>query len=92
MGPRLFSRGNGALGGEAGTDGVCFNGAATLQSRKFAAVDLDDLILVMLQWGRDSSVAEIAPPAFEVHLPELASMGPRLFSRGNPTMRGAKEK
>ena len=51
MGPRLFSRGNGALGGEAGTDGVCFNGAATLQSRKFAAVDLDDLILVMLSMG-----------------------------------------
>ncbi len=38
----------------------CFNGAATLQSRKCVRRDPTEFGKGMLQWGRDSSVAEMA--------------------------------
>ena len=59
MGPRLFSRGNrdqrpGRLRGYGR-----FNGAATLQSRKCSTLVVVTRKMQGLQWGRDSSVAEI---------------------------------
>ncbi len=82
MGPRLFSRGNGLSipPRNASKDG--FNGAATLQSRKSPQDTPTPAATCRLQWGRDSSVAEIgcSNPALRRL---VASMGPRLFSRGN---------
>ena len=39
-----------------------------------------------LQWGRDSSAAEIRPDRGATCHRGQASMGPRLFSRGNPRL------
>ncbi len=84
-----------------------FNGAATLQSRKWEALrklphcvewaSMGPRLFSrgnwmamrfwrdekLLQWGRDSSVAEMSFPVFGSHHVLHASMGPRLFSRGN---------
>ena len=84
MGPRLFSRGNGTTVSGASESEVSFNGAATLQSRKLT-LHLGAAPRMLLQWGRDSSVAEIVIVTPEVAAEAAASMGPRLFSRGNPS-------
>jgi len=59
MGPRLFSRGNVKTKPFPALCGLSFNGAATLQSRK--SDNIMGLVNVRgrLQWGRDSSVAEM---------------------------------
>ncbi len=141
MGPRLFSRGNCHSGthrrfpdtrfnGAATlqsrkwslgkvlrsyTD-ECFNGAATLQSRKWPPREGAPSKAGKLQWGRDSSVAEIEnqprngvpldkgfngaatlqsrkcfPASLERRKRGVASMGPRLFSRGNEAIEAAIE-
>ena len=108
MGPRLFSRGNAVASGRLPTRGPSFNGAATLQPRKLRdRVDLLQLLWQLqwgrdssaaemqklqikksqrwaLQWGRDSSAAEIRSWLGRIASRLGASMGPRLFSRGNP--------
>ena len=135
MGPRLFSRGEVRPDGQAGAQGIRFNGAAAFQPRRGSylisfkvalqsfngAVAFqprrDDwplcgfLYHAMLQWGRGFSAAE-SHTALTVHnrdtalqwgrgfsaaerrrpfpglRPGRASMGPRLFSRGetHPTL------
>jgi len=82
MGPRLFSRGNpqGPLGRTTGRR--AFNGAATLQSRKYGGGRHREKLWPPLQWGRDSSVAEM-PVIRNSGSAFVPSMGPRLFSRGN---------
>jgi len=64
MGPRLFSRGNLFGRNRWMAQSVAFNGAATLQSRKYGR------LRVQSSAGRPS-------------------MGPRLFSRGNKKKRGS---
>ncbi len=60
-----------------------FNGAATWKSRKEAffawGVRLHNAVL---QWGRDLEVAESGFPGLAMLRVDLASMGPRLGSRG----------
>ena len=83
MGPRLFSRGNRIVAIWRNPEYGCFNGAATLQSRKSAGPRKGPE-WIGLQRGRDSSVAEMM--ALQEHAGTksiFASMGPRLFSRGN---------
>ena len=60
-----------------------FNGAATLQSRKCFHAKSTPSRNGRLQWGRDSSVAEIGTAGRVERGQGMASMGPRLFSRGN---------
>ena len=59
-----------------------FNGAATFRSRKAAAGTGVCSCGMMLQWGRDLSVAE--GPLLQQRRPQQrpASMGPRPFGRG----------
>ena len=82
MGPRLFSRGN-------QEHEVIPRAMRLLQwGRDFSAAEMlltvDTLATAyMLQWGRDFSAAEIALAAMLPLPAEPASMGPRLFSRGN---------
>ena len=64
MGPRLFSRGNiDEAADQRARAAGCFNGAATLQSRKLGVRSYELESAVALQWGRDSSVAEMGRAA-----------------------------
>ena len=59
MGPRLFSRGNYDLSDQTILAQFRFNGAATLQPRKYDNSKAPRHGRVQLQWGRDSSAAEM---------------------------------
>ena len=60
-----------------------FNGAAALQPRKEWLIQCDGYRVFALQWGRGSSAAEgRAVVQVQQHRVGVASMGPRLFSRG----------
>ena len=63
--------------------GTCFNGAATFQSRKYERLCQRRNPDGLLQWGRDFSVAEMQRQRHGRLMARIASMGPRLFSRGN---------
>jgi len=63
--------------------GPSFNGAAAFQPRKSIASILNTPLFGGLQWGRGFSAAEMCYRHTGMHSPRLASMGPRLFSRGN---------
>jgi len=65
-------------------DFVCFNGAAAVQPRKVEVRKPANVGGNRLQWGRGCSAAESIPRCIVCDAPELASMGPRLFSRGKP--------
>ena len=81
MGPRLFSRGNSSP--PRWCTGTCgFNGAAALQPRQRWRVSKPKPDIV-LQWGRGSSAAATRGNAVALDARLGASMGPRLFSRGN---------
>ena len=60
-----------------------FNGAAALQPRKSFHLQPERELDERLQWGRGSSAAEIEWPQYFLSVEGEASMGPRLFSRGN---------
>ena len=66
MGPRLFSRGNNTADTGCTPAEVSFNGAATLQPRKYAGARSGGVRGAMLQWGRDSSAAEILPYLYDL--------------------------
>ena len=88
MGPRLFSRGKDSPSARACRYRSCFNGAAAFQPRK-VAIDLGEhRDGDALQWGRGFSAAERPAVTRLVVDEHLASMGPRLFSRGK--VRGAE--
>ena len=83
MGPRLFSRGNGI------EVNLCRRQSDVLQwGHDFSAVEMPLLQPRsthgwMLQWGHDFSAVEIEMMRLQGRLMFKASMGPRLFSRGN---------
>jgi len=83
MGPRLFSRGNDLK--YQTDDGLtrCFNGATTFQPWKFYSAPVCPMCQELLQWGHDFSAVEILFCPSLPDVPGAASMGPRLFSRGN---------
>ena len=85
MGPRLFSRGNGITRAGSSRSWIsCFNGATTFQPWKCTWLYRSVAQDMTLQWGHDFSAVEIlqSPPRrWPGRRP--ASMGPRLFSRGN---------
>ena len=60
-----------------------FNGAAALQPRKSGVRWPRQPRPKQLQWGRGSSAAEMRSEAKPRRRAGVASMGPRLFSRGN---------
>jgi len=83
MGPRLFSRGNGKGHPAYQARVAGFNGATTFQPWKLLKPATRYYVrLWMLQWGHDFSAVEIFSD-FQAHEAFCASMGPRLFSRGN---------
>ena len=60
-----------------------FNGAAALQPRKLSSRERPRRASRKLQWGRGSSAAETPAWRSSAASWRPASMGPRLFSRGN---------
>ena len=90
MGPRLFSRGMSPPSPPPPDGGAGFNGAAALQPRNGSSSRMRSTFTsIRLQWGRGSSAAEcLAPASRNDHTAALASMGPRLFSRGMHRKRG----
>ncbi len=82
MGPRLGSRGKIPLGSPVKGPIDRFNGAATWKSRKAIEPKIAEVFRALLQWGRDLEVAESGSFTLRVGRFNLASMGPRLGSRG----------
>ena|SRR5947208_6313590 len=84
MGPRLISRGN-SWGTKHNDRKKSFNGAAADQPRKYAPQPA-----ISRRSRRFNGAAADQPRKFEGLRPAdrafLASMGPRLISRGNPRM------
>ncbi len=83
MGPRLFSRGN-----AIGSEDIGRRSAGLQWGRGFSAAEIirctpSSSLPRWLQWGRGFSAAEIAEIDAETVRKKGASMGPRLFSRGN---------
>ena len=62
MGPRRCGRGKSGRARPAATSRSCFNGAATLWSRKASSASGNSWVCNVLQWGRDAVVAESASP------------------------------
>ena len=62
-----------------------FNGAATFRSRKVTLLVIAAGLFLVLQWGRDLSVAEGRGPRRQRRRGPQASMGPRPFGRGRHT-------
>jgi len=60
-----------------------FNGATTFQPWKFDQILRVLEVLLGLQWGHDFSAVEMALNLYISAIKRGASMGPRLFSRGN---------
>ena len=58
MGPRPFGRGRQGQEAAERRQGRRFNGAATFRSRKALSMSVRPAKIVLLQWGRDLSVAE----------------------------------
>ena len=83
MGPRFFNRGNWRTTRRRALRVASFNGAAVFQPRKFASPERTMRPLLVLQWGRGFSTAEIGENSVETSVAEAASMGPRFFNRGN---------
>ena len=59
-----------------------FNGAAAFQPRKVVVEPCPSIHPISLQWGRGFSAAESYGLHVWLQVTRLASMGPRLFSRG----------
>ena len=83
MGPRLFSRGNGHNDTTSATAGNGFNGATAFQPWKCHEAAGDGCGEESLQWGHGFSAVEIHGQVGDNDHAQCASMGPRLFSRGN---------
>ena len=60
-----------------------FNGAAVSQRRKFVVDEQHHVRLLLLQWGRRLSTAEISTAAFGAPARDSASMGPPSLNGGN---------
>ena len=61
----------------------CFNGATTFQPWKWHLTPYSSYLRHALQWGHDFSAVEISRENRRELARVYASMGPRLFSRGN---------
>ena len=83
MGPRLFSRGNHVATRRCEGSYARFNGAAAFQPRKRWTSWPPRCKRTPLQWGRGFSAAETVEVGRRRCVGPVASMGPRLFSRGN---------
>ena len=82
MGPRLLSRGETLLASRTLSRLASFNGAAASQPRRGVS-EADNIVVgSVLQWGRGFSAAERMRFATRKATLWLASMGPRLLSRG----------
>ena len=85
MGPQLCSCGNWSRLLRCYRLVRRFNGAATLQLRKLQDQAASDVLLMMLQWGRNFAVAETWVDVLGRRRTCPASMGPQLCSCGNST-------
>ena len=83
MGPQLYSCGNYSVIPVHVWHWVSFNGATTLQLRKFADAGLLSCPTQLLQWGHNFTVAEMPPLGKKITIHDAASMGPQLYSCGN---------
>ena len=91
MGPRLFSRGN-KVGRKWFTvrEGWLQWGRDSSVAEICLEMTVSWPRFVKLQWGRDSSVAEMTYFVRVMVFSLRASMGPRLFSRGNRGLEGGQ--
>ena len=83
MGPRLFRRGDESF--EIVDDGVIdrFNGATPFQAWRRTRTRHDRTAASALQWGHAFSGVETPAPIDRIAARVKASMGPRLFRRGD---------
>ena len=84
MGPRLFSRGNGNPQRTAEAKIAVLQWGHDFSAVEMALTHTIAIDGVMLQWGHDFSAVEIMEfQICQILIARSASMGPRLFSRGN---------
>jgi len=83
MGPRLFRRGNADHIVQVFCQPLGFNGATSFQTWKREILPASDSAEDKLQWGHVFSDVETALLPAAAISPIAASMGPRLFRRGN---------
>ena len=87
MGPRPFSRGNIQPIATASSNSSRFNGATAFQPWKCRSSAVIASSSKLLQWGHGLSAVEMLLEVALLSQPLEASMGPRPFSRGNPSCR-----
>jgi len=83
MGPRIFIRGNGSFVGEAPVDQRLQWGRGSSSAETHQVPPLCRGTRSVLQWGRGSSSAETRAGGVPAWPDRDASMGPRIFIRGN---------
>ena len=83
MGPRLFRRGNEEINDRIEIHHPGFNGATSFQTWKLSRALSIWITGGMLQWGHVFSDVEMSAVLVTESPKRLASMGPRLFRRGN---------
>ncbi len=83
MGPRLFRRGNTRSLSILRLISFCFNGATSFQTWKPGSTPKTRCGRSLLQWGHVFSDVETWVKLASNNLFRIASMGPRLFRRGN---------
>ena len=88
MGPRRWGRGRRRRMARRRRGPRCFNGAATMGSRK-TGPEISRPARGQLQWGRDDGVAEdVGSTGDGRRAQPSASMGPRRWGRGRPRVCG----
>ncbi len=83
MGPRLFRRGNISRFPPAQDRPPSFNGASSFQTWKCLTKNKEGGEIMGLQWGHVFSDVEMKEAVTRSTARRSASMGPRLFRRGN---------
>ena len=86
MGPRVFTRGNPVLRKAFWPSWFSFNGATRLHAWKPRLATFASRAASSLQWGHASSRVETARTRATPEENKMASMGPRVFTRGNRKM------
>ena len=84
MGPRTYIRGNNALWRVPERRfSLCFNGAADLHPRKFSSAFSAPMKTLCFNGAADLHPRKSANGPNNGRIPDLASMGPRTYIRGN---------
>ena len=83
MGPRVFARGDERHVGDSPARDQGFNGATRVRAWRFAIRSSEVSGIKKLQWGHACSRVEIRMVLVSEVVRLQASMGPRVFARGD---------